>query len=373
MSHGKPSAKPHGPHDKAALQAAIDKIARNVKELRGYDVSVITDRWDARIEALQKKIHALLADLLGAGTPEYRKYALPRLQTALEAHFGDRLSSDEVREGVRKGLDDSIVDLTAVKKLLSERMEGKAPAPAPAATHAPAPTPAPTAAPTPAPTAAPTPAPTQAPTPAPTVAPAPAPTPVPTLAPTVAPTPAPTHAPTPAPTLAPTAPPKPAPTPAPTPTPRPTSAPAPAPTAMPTPASTPSASTRRVAIIGPLDDTASQVSDFIEQLGLEPVMIGNQPGAEAAISVDSLEQLRSLDFAIFTPADGPESPSTLLATGFLLAVLSKGRICFVGSGTQKSVLEGAARVAIDDSGLWHLLLAREMKRAGVDVDLNKAM
>lgn len=341
MSHGKPPSKPHGTPDRAAQQAAIDKLARHIKELRGYDESDIKDRWDARIEALQKKIHGQLGDALGAGTPEHKKYALPRLKAALEAHYGDRLSSEEVREGIRKGIEESIGDMTAVKKLLTERMEGKAHAPAPVAS----------AVPTPAPTAAPTPAPT------------PAPTAAPTPAPTVAPTPAPARAPAPAPTLPPT----------PAPTPRPTSAPAPAPTAMPTPAPASSASTGRVAVIGTLDDTASQVSDFLEQMGLEPVMIGGQPGTEAAISVDSLDELRGLDYAIFTPADGPESPSTLLATGFLLAVLSKDRICFLGAAGRKSALEGALNVAVDDNGLWHLLLARAMKRAGVEVDLNKAI
>ncbi len=133
--------------------------------------------------------------------------------------------------------------------------------------------------------------------------------------------------------------------------------------------------TARVAVIGALDDTASELSQLLEQLGLEPVMVGNQPGAQAAISVSALEELRGVDFAVFTPAQGGDAPSTLLATGFLLAVLSKDRICFLGagSGSSKSALEGALTVAIDDSGLWHLLLARAMKRAGVDVDLNKAI
>jgi hypothetical protein len=30
-------------------------------------------------------------------------------------------------------------------------------------------------------------------------------------------------------------------------------------------------------------------------------------------------------------------------------------------------------VPIDDDGLWRLLLARELKKAGLEVDLNKAL
>jgi hypothetical protein len=37
------------------------------------------------------------------------------------------------------------------------------------------------------------------------------------------------------------------------------------------------------------------------------------------------------------------------------------------------VLDGVLRVSPDDTGVWRLLLAREMKRAGLDVDLNKAL
>ncbi len=104
-------------------------------------------------------------------------------------------------------------------------------------------------------------------------------------------------------------------------------------------------------------------------------MVGHQPGSQAAISVSALEELRNVDFAVFTPGDGAQAPSTLIATGFLLAVLAKERVCFLssGSGSGKSLIEGAINVAMDDTGLWHLMLARSMKRAGVEVDLNKAI
>jgi hypothetical protein len=36
-------------------------------------------------------------------------------------------------------------------------------------------------------------------------------------------------------------------------------------------------------------------------------------------------------------------------------------------------LKGATRITVDEAGVWRLLLAREMKRAGLDVDLNRAI
>ena len=133
--------------------------------------------------------------------------------------------------------------------------------------------------------------------------------------------------------------------------------------------------TPRIAIIGKIDDTASEVSSFMEQLGMEPIVLGNLPGGASSLSVDKLEELRGVDFAVFLPADDANSAPMLLATGFLLAVLEKKRICFVSAaGSQaKPPLEGALSVTLDDGGFWHLPLAREMKRAGIAVDLNRLL
>lgn len=127
-------------------------------------------------------------------------------------------------------------------------------------------------------------------------------------------------------------------------------------------------SSHRVALIGKIDDAASEVSAFLEQLGLEPVVIGNATSALAAI--ERVEELRGVDFAIMLPARDDEAPQGMLAIGFLLATLGRSKICFLSKATP---WQGALQVALDEGGLWKLLLAREMKRAGVDVDLNKAI
>jgi hypothetical protein len=59
----------------------------------------------------------------------------------------------------------------------------------------------------------------------------------------------------------------------------------------------------------------------------------------------------------------------------MLAVLGRSRICLLAPADQAlpAALEGALRVAPDPEGLWRLLLAREMKRSGLDVDLNRAL
>ena len=147
-------------------------------------------------------------------------------------------------------------------------------------------------------------------------------------------------------------------------------------TPAPTPAAAPhAASIGRIAIIGRIDDLASDVSGFIEQLGLEPVVVGSLPGAMAPAAIEKLDELRNVGFAVMLPGDTALQPASLLAVGFLLGMLQRSRICFMGSAQQPATpaWEGALTVSVDDAGLWRLLLAREMKRAGIEVDLNRAL
>ena len=60
------------------LEAAIRKVERRVEELKGFDVSPIRERWDARADALQTKINATLAEIFGEGTAEFNRYSLER-------------------------------------------------------------------------------------------------------------------------------------------------------------------------------------------------------------------------------------------------------------------------------------------------------
>ena len=85
--------------------------------------------------------------------------------------------------------------------------------------------------------------------------------------------------------------------------------------------------------------------------------------------------LQALAFELLLPGDEPESPAAMMAIGFMLAVLGRGRMACLMSGKASvpAALKGATSIGVDDSGLWRLLLAREMKRSGLDVDLNRAM
>ncbi|MEZ0309371.1 MAG: hypothetical protein ACAH21_15715, partial [Ramlibacter sp.] len=83
--------------------------------------------------------------------------------------------------------------------------------------------------------------------------------------------------------------------------------------------------------------------------------------------------LDGLDFAIVLV--GADAPGALmLEIGYLLGSLGRERLCFMVAGkAELAELEGVVRHAMDDTGVWRLLLARQMRQAGLDVDLNRAL
>jgi hypothetical protein len=112
------------------------------------------------------------------------------------------------------------------------------------------------------------------------------------------------------------------------------------------------------------DENAKALGAFLKEMGLEAVM----GGSGATPSPDSLEKLRPVRFAILMRSD------RALETGFLLGVLGAPRVCLL-LPTQSTApgLDALARIPVDNSGVWRLLLARQMKQAGMAIDLNKAL
>ena len=123
-----------------------------------------------------------------------------------------------------------------------------------------------------------------------------------------------------------------------------------------------------VAILGLGGDAVGDACEFMEQLGLEASILD-------AVSIDQLEGLRNVGFLLLLPGNKPDSPAAMLAIGFMLAAIGRGRIACLQSEDDAvpDVLKGATCITVDEEGLWRLLLAREMKRAGLEVDLNRAM
>lgn len=109
---------------KQELEAAIRKIERRVEELKGFDVSPIRDRWDARASALETKINATLAEIFGEGTAEFNRYRIgPFDSLPISIGGGNRYSLTKIQESYRKGIQEAVISLESLRDLLRERVE----------------------------------------------------------------------------------------------------------------------------------------------------------------------------------------------------------------------------------------------------------
>lgn len=401
-------SKASGSAKKSGATSAKDTLDWRIKELRAFDVSRIQDRWDPGLEGLHKSVNDALAEVLGSGSIEYKKFAIEAFDATLPVDFNGRYSIDELHRAVQDSVAQAIITLDRVKALLRERSRQPAAAPvaAPASTAVPVPVVAAKPVPAPTPAAAPVPVATSTPVAVPVPAAAPAPvataqavaSPAPVVSPAPVALPAPVASPVPAaaPALVVAA--KPVATPAPTaitqPLPAPVTTPAPvtapAASAMPStvdqpatsmPPATSAASTDsvRVAVLGAQSPQAHQATlDFIRQLGLQ----AGKPGT--GLYLDRLDSLNDLQYAVvllpataFDPASGQPkaaAPELLMELGFVLGKLGRSRACFLVTGDAKlPAWQGITNLRLDEEGLWHLLLARAMKQAGLDVDLNRAV
>src|SRR5664279_537630 len=127
MSTGKENAD--RTQDSAALEDAITKVDRQAKELKSFNTAVIKERWDPRVERLQKRTNAILAEVLGMGTPAYKQHAIGALDSSLDTTFGDRHTVDELKQGIAQEIKNATAKLESARKILAQRLEDLATAP----------------------------------------------------------------------------------------------------------------------------------------------------------------------------------------------------------------------------------------------------
>ncbi len=127
---------------------------------------------------------------------------------------------------------------------------------------------------------------------------------------------------------------------------------------------------------------------FIEKLGLNAVILHEQAN-EGKTIIEKLEKHTDAAYAvvIFTPDDvGASSVSptnlqprarqnVLVELGYMAAKIGRNRVCVLRKGDVEipSDYLGVLYVDIDIAGAWRLTLAKELKVAGLKVDLNEAL
>jgi predicted nucleotide-binding protein len=146
-------------------------------------------------------------------------------------------------------------------------------------------------------------------------------------------------------------------------------------------------STRVFLVHGRQRDSADVVARFLTKLGLEPVILDEQAN-EGRTILEKLEaNTEDVGFAVvLLQADDygrgpgeeewPNDPNrarqnVILELGFFVGKIGRARVAALTEPTveQPSDILGLAYIAFDDS--WQLRLARELKHAYPDLDLNR--
>jgi predicted nucleotide-binding protein len=139
---------------------------------------------------------------------------------------------------------------------------------------------------------------------------------------------------------------------------------------------------------GHAGEARETVARFLERLGTRTVILHEEPNSGQTI-IEKLERHGSAaGFAVILLTgddegreqnDGELRPrsrqNVVLELGFFIGTLGRGHtaILYEPGVELPSDLDGLVYIDLDAQGAWRLKLAKELKAAGVSVDLNKAM
>jgi predicted nucleotide-binding protein len=160
-------------------------------------------------------------------------------------------------------------------------------------------------------------------------------------------------------------------------------------TAILLPANDGAAESKDVFIVHGHDAAAKfEVARFLEKLGLNPIILHELADGGRTI-IEKFEANANVGFAVIllTPDDvgHPKDNASkitprarqnvILELGFFLGKLGRHRVCALKKGDIELPTDysGVLFKPLDEQGAWKLELAKEIKRAGMEVDLNKSI
>jgi predicted nucleotide-binding protein len=128
------------------------------------------------------------------------------------------------------------------------------------------------------------------------------------------------------------------------------------------------------------------VARFMGNLGLAPIIL-HEHASQGRTIIEKLEHHGDVGYAVvlLTPDDvGGTDPvklqprarqNVILELGYFLGLLGRDHVCALYRGELElpSDYMGVIYIPLDSRGGWRLSLAKELKAADFDVDMNKAL
>ena len=130
----------------------------------------------------------------------------------------------------------------------------------------------------------------------------------------------------------------------------------------------------------------TQVENVLRALGLEPIILQEQANNGKTI-IEKIEECTDVGFGIvlYTPCDEGRLKSedrelkprarqnVVLEHGYLMAKLGRERVCCLVSQNVEfpSDIQGIGYIPANDIDQWKYKIAKELKAAGFDIDMNK--
>lgn len=132
-------------------------------------------------------------------------------------------------------------------------------------------------------------------------------------------------------------------------------------------------------------ESKEKVARFVERMELEAIILHEQASGGKTI-IEKIEEYSDVNFAIvlLTPDDvgglakNPENilprarQNVIVELGYMIAKLDRSKVCLLNKGVEMpSDFYGVVYLELDDKEAWKINLAKEMKKAGLEVDMNK--
>jgi predicted nucleotide-binding protein len=148
--------------------------------------------------------------------------------------------------------------------------------------------------------------------------------------------------------------------------------------------------TNDVFVVHGHDDLMKQhVARTLTELGLNPVILGEQPNKGRTL-IEKFEANTDVSFAVIllSPDDTGNiakrgrsgakfraRQNVILELGYFIAALGRGNVCALKRGDIElpSDILNVSYTPYDDKGHWRLELVRELRAAGYNVDANRLM